>query len=261
MKNIGMPKYNFLSVGGAKYGVQSFTIGGGGKIVSVEEALQNFTLPLCWAGNYKLALYEHCIKHNITFYNLDTGYFGNTKRKEYKRVTLNAFQDVGPIIKRPSDRLDSLNLNKELFTRGNNIVIVPPDSKKCHSFGIKSDEWINEVTTKIKKYTDRPVVIRERPVSRLDRTNTNTFSDFIRHNTYCVVGHSSNALVESILHGIPVVSLGPSATNVICSYTIDKINDIPNIDLDFRHDWLCHLSYRQFTEEELYNGLAYKLLQ
>lgn len=252
--------YNFLAVGGEKYGVSDFTLGSHGKIVSVEEALINFNLPLCWAGNYKITLLKHCRNNNIKFYNLDSGYFGNAKSKIYRRVSINDFQDCNDIVSRPDDRLKKCGLTLRNYKRGSSIVIVPPDYKKAHVLRINVQDWIDEVCTKIKKYTDRPIRVRERPTSRLDRVISDTFSNFIAQDTWCVVGHSSNALVESIINGIPAIALGSSATKSLDNSNLAEINNISNIDNEKRHAWLCHLSYRQFTNQELRSGLAWELL-
>ena len=146
--------YNFLCVGGDKYGCGGFSTGSNGKIVSVEEALDNIDIPLCWAGSHKETLYRHCIENNRKFYNLDTGYFGNTKRKEVVRVSINNLQDQGPIISRPVDRLDMFNTSLVNYQRGSSIVIVPPDEKISKVFKL-ADSWVDDVIQELKKYTDR----------------------------------------------------------------------------------------------------------
>jgi hypothetical protein len=251
--------YNFLCVGGEKYGCNLFTAGSHGKIVDVQEALSDTSLPLCWAGSHKETLYRHCIENNRKFYNLDTGYFGNTKRKEIIRVSINNLQDQGPIIKRPADRFNSLNLEIQNFKRGTKIVIVPPDEKISKVFNL-SNTWVADVKNEIEKYTDRPIHIRNRPLSRSDRLNLDTFKDCIKDDAYAVVGYSSNALVESVMCGIPTISLGHSATNSLFNYTLSDIDTIPDIDQDRRYQWLYHLAYRQFTHSELSDGTAWNLL-
>ena len=251
--------YNFLCVGGEKYGCNLFTAGSHGKIVDVQEALSDTSLPLCWAGSHKETLYRHCIENNRKFYNLDTGYFGNTKRKEIIRVSINNLQDQGPIIKRPADRFNSLNLEIQNFKRGTKIVIVPPDEKISKVFNL-SNTWVADVKNEIEKYTDRPIHIRNRPLSRSDRLNLDTFKDCIKDDAYAVVGYSSNELVESVMYGIPTISLGHSATNSLFNYTLSDIDTIPDIDQDRRYQWLYHLAYRQFTHSELSDGTAWNLL-
>lgn len=251
--------YNFLCVGGDKYGCGGFSTGSNGKIVSVEEALDNVDIPLCWAGSHKETLYRHCIENTRKFYNLDTGYFGNTKRKEVVRVSINNLQDQGPIISQPADRLGMFNVKLVNYQRGASIVIVPPDEKISKVFKL-ADSWVDDVIEELKKYTDRPIRIRSRPAARRDRIDTDTFNKFIQRDTFVVVGYSSNALVESSVCGIPVISLGHSATNSLMNYNLKDIEQIPNMDAQLRHRWLCHLSYKQFTHEELLNGTAWNLL-
>ena len=251
--------YNFLCVGGDKYGCGRFSTGSNGKIVSVEEALDNVDIPLCWAGSYKKLLFDHCIDNSRKFYNLDSGYFGNTKRKEVIRVSVDNLQDQGPIRSRPADRLAMFNINLVNYQRGLSIVIVPPDEKISKVFKL-ADSWVDDVTQELKKYTDRPIKIRSRPAARRDRIDADTFNKFIERDTFVVVGYSSNALVESIVCGIPVISLGHSATKSLMNYNLKDIEQIPDMDDQLRHRWLCHLSYRQFTHEELLNGTAWNLL-
>lgn len=251
--------YNFYCVGGEKYGCTAFSNGSNGKIVTVDEALIDTSLPLCWAGSHKETLYNHCKSNNRTFYNLDSGYFGNTKRKNVIRVSLNNFQDCQSIVETKNNRLDLFNINLEEFVRGSQIVIVPPDYKIAKSFNL-GDNWLDNVKQTINKFTDRPIKVRNRPESRNDRLKVDTFKEFIRNDTYVVIGYSSNALVEAVMCGIPVIALGHSSTLSYSNYNISQIDNIPNVDTDKRHLWLKHLANRQFFHEELLDGTAWKIL-
>jgi hypothetical protein len=252
--------HNFFCVGGDSYGCSQFTEGSGGKIVTVEEALASDpNTPLCWAGAHKVVLLEHCRQHNRTFYNLDTGYFGNAKRKEILRVSVNNLQDQSKIVDRPSDRLDRLRINIQNFDRGATVVIVPPDRKIARTCGLGTD-WVEQTQAAIEKHTDRPVRIRHRPESRTDRIVSDSFEEFVKHDTHVVIGYSSNALVEAVLLGIPVIALGHSATTSLMRYEIKDIEHVPTVDQDLRYSWLKHLAYRQFTHSELADGTAWKLL-
>ena len=251
---------NFLSVGSEKYNVNAFTIGGGGKIVSVEEALENKSLPLCWAGRYKKTLHTHCKNYDLNFYNLDSAYFSTSKLKNYFRVSKNSYQNITDVINRPADRWNLLNIKINDFARGSDIVIVPPDEKKLHieNLAPSVDDWIVSTVNEIKKYSDRPIRIRQRPLSRGERIVSDTFLNFISKNTYCVVGHSSNALVESAMYGIPVISLGESATRSLYSDDNKKIESLSKVDNDKKMCWLYHLSYSQFTREDLLDGMYFE---
>ena len=253
--------YNFLCIGGDKYGCDAFTNGSNGKIVTVEQALNSDpNIPLCWAGAYKELLYHHCLEKKRTFFNLDTGYFGNTKRKDIVRVSINNFQNCDPVKSRPSDRWDSLNIPTGSISRGSSIVVVPPDPKKLKALRLGTEEeWVAAVLSNIKKYTDRPIRVRYRPTSRRDRMGDDSFLTYI-DNTWCVVGHSSNALVEAAIHDIPVISLGYSATKSLYTTPLSDIESIKPVDQELKQDWLNHLAYSQFHKDELLSGKAWELL-
>ncbi len=252
---------NFVCVEGTEYGANEFTIGSGGKFITYEEMYQNTEFPMCWAGFFKPQWLEICKKNNLKFYNFDSGYFGNGKKKTIFRLSVNNFQNVDQIIKRPSDRWDYLNLKTEHFNQGSTIVIVPPDRKIVHTLGFGSVElWVETTVNDIKKFSDRPIKIRNRPEPRADRLVTNTFKDFIKDDTFCVVGYSSNALVEAAMCDIPVVALGHSATKSLYKTPIENIENLKPVDVDQKQSWLNHLAYSQFTREELLSGLAWELI-
>ena len=252
---------NFICAEGTDYGAKEFTTGSGGKFVSYYEMQDNTTLPMCWAGFFKPQWLEICTRHNLKFYNLDSGYFGNKKRKTIFRLSVNNFQNINPIIERPSDRWEKLNIEQSSFKQGSAIVIVPPDRKIVHTLSLGSeDQWINKTILNIKKFTDRPIKIRRRPEPRVDRVISNTFKDFIKDDTFCVVGYSSNALVEAAMHDIPVISLGHSATKSLYSNRLEEIEKIKPAYFDNKQAWLNHLAYSQFTRDELLSGLAWELI-
>lgn len=248
---------NFICVQGTDYGAAEFTQGTGGKFVTSEEMYQNTTLPMCWAGFFKPQWLEICKSHNLKFYNLDSGYFGNKKRKTIFRLSVNNFQNLMPIVPRPADRWEKLQIQPESFNQGSDIVIVPPDRKIVHTLQLGTvDLWVQNVINDIKKYSDRPIRVRHRPEPRGDRVVTNTFKDFIRNNTHCVIGFSSNALVEAAMFDIPVIALGHSATKSLYSTSLDNIEKLRPADKDHKQAWLNHLAYSQFTREEFLSGMA-----
>jgi len=252
---------NFVCVEGTDYGATEFTKGSGGKFISYEEMYQNTTMPMCWAGFFKPQWLEICEKYSLKFYNLDSGYFGNKKKKTIFRLSVNNFQNVNPIIERSSDRWENLNIVQHSFNQGSTIVVVPPDRKIVNARGLGSeDQWIDDTILKIKNFTDRPIKIRRRPEPRSDRIVSNTFKDFIKDDTFCVVGYSSNALVEAAMHDIPVISLGHSATKSLYTYQLEDIEKIKPAYPSDKQAWLNHLAYSQFTRDELISGLAWELI-
>ena len=252
---------NFICVEGTEYGADEFTRGSGGKFVSYEEMYENTTMPMCWPGFFRPHWLEICKKYNLKFYNLDSGYFSNKKKKTIFRLSVNNFQNVEPIVDRPSDRWEQLNIAQHSFKQGSAIVIVPPDRKIANMLGLGSeDQWVEKTMLEIKKYSNRKIRIRTRPKSRSERITTDTFKDFIKDDTFCVVGYSSNALVEAAMHNIPVIALGDSATKSLYRYRLEDIEKIKPAYLSDKQAWLNHLAYSQFTREEFLSGFVWELI-
>ena len=232
----------------------------GGRMASMDEISANTTLPMVFSGISKTHALQQALKHGLDWWYIDTGYFGNRQDKIWFRVTKNSHQNIYPIQPRPSDRLARLKLSTQQYARGNKIMIVPPDDKTCTAYAIPSSaHWIDQTVNQIKKYTDRPVVIRDRPASRQVRISSNKFVDALQQDINAVVVWTSNCGVESVQHGIPVVSLGPGAC-VQVGQSIEKIDNLHNLDQDQVHAWMCWLSYNQFTKQEMSTGHAWALL-
>jgi hypothetical protein len=216
---------------------------------------------MCWAGFFKPQWLEICKKYNLKFYNLDSGYFGNKKKKTIFRLSVSNFQNVESIVDRPADRWEQLNIAQHSFKQGSAIVIVPPDRKIANILGLGSeDQWLEKTVLEIKKYSNRKIRIRTRPKSRSERITTDTFKDFIKDDTFCVVGYSSNALVEAAMHNVPVIALGDSATKSLYRYQLEDIEKIKPAYPSDKQAWLNHLAYSQFTKEELVAGVAWDLV-
>ena len=76
---------------------------------------------------------------------------------------------------------------------------------------------------------------------------------------HAVVAWTSNCLVQSAQHGVPVVSLGPSAALQV-SGQIEDIDHLADLDPDLVEAWLRHLSYGQFTKREMQQGICWKII-
>jgi len=234
---------------------------GGRMVYDVEEVYANTTLPMVFSGISKTAAKTQAQKHNLDYWYIDTGYLGNRRFKTWFRISKNDFQVTIPIQSRPDDRLKKLSINRSQFVRGNKIMIIPIDAKVAEGYGIVDpDTWLKQTVDTIKTYTDREIVVRHRPASRETRVTTDTFIEALQKDISAVVVWASNCGVEAAQHGIPVVSLGPSACTQI-SGSIQQIDNLPNIDSELQEMWLRWLGYNQFSLPETESGLAWRILQ
>ena len=255
-----MRHYNPTVIGFGR--AESFVLGAGGKIVSVDEAFANKEIPVAFFGVGHAKLHNIIVSNKLDFYFLDTGYLGNVKTKLYKRITKNKLNNTQNIIERPSDRLEKLSIDRTSYSRGNKILIIPPDQKvlNCFENTLNTSSWIQQTIESIKHHTDREIVVRERNRNRTERMIHDKFSDALQDNVHACVVWSSNCAVESVLHNIPVISLGPTATTKVSPFELNQIDNVPNLNQDLVENWLRHLSYCQFTDSEMLSGFAWNLI-
>lgn len=225
--------------------------------------------PIVIRGILKHKLMKRCWKDGRTFYYVDTGYFGNEKTsvnpngwKYWHRIVKNDLQHTELII-RPSDRFKKFNKKFQPWKKGGRkILIAKPDEKPCKFYGIKLDKWLEDTVSEIKKYTDRPIEIRERAKHRIDRISSDTLQSALDNDVFALVTFNSVAAVESIFHGIPVFTLAPAnAANPVSKQDLSQIETPYYPDQDKLYAWACHLSYGQFHVDELKTGKAKFLLE
>lgn len=249
--------------------INMFAIGSGGKVVNTDDfEFDDSDAPVVLRGILKDKIMKKCWLYGRDFYYVDTGYIGNQKSpqnpmgwKYWHRVVKNDLQH-NEIVPRPDDRwrrhkINLLNWRKD----GKKILIATPDEKPCKFYDIDLKEWIDETVETIKKYTDRPIEIRERAPQRVDRIENDTLKNALNNDVFALVTYNSVAATEAIMQGIPAFTLAPSnaAAPVACQ-DLSKIDTPYYPDKDKVYAWASHLAYGQFHINELKNGTAWRIL-
>jgi hypothetical protein len=239
--------------------LESFTMGCGGQITTWSKSEQSM-IPVILRGITKRKEMNACRAAGRDFYYIDTGYFGNGKKKTYHRVTRNDVQNFGPIIERPRDRLAATGFQPCKFKRGSKILLAPPSQKLLNLYDIDLEQWLTNVLAEIHARTDREVVVRRKP-GRTARTTDDSMAHALSQDIHCLVTFSSIAAGEALLNGKPAITLGPNAAAALCSQTLDAINEPYVPTLDEVEAWAAHIAYCQFNEAEMRNGTAWRILQ
>lgn len=202
---------------------------------------------------------EKCLldkmNNNWPFWFIDTGYtnFLHGKNKVWHRLVRNSLHHSG-MFNAPTDRLENFKcFPKPWRPDGDKILLIEPGPFCAKTFNIDIGKWKSKITSEIRKYTDKEVVVREK-VRKKGRSNL--YKELLDEDYYCVISLNSNASTESIWAGIPAITLKRHITNPV---TKNKISDINNLYRGQIADWLCCLSYSQFTKEELLDGTAVRL--
>jgi len=206
-------------------------------------------------GNEKMLLDK--MNQKLPFWFIDTGYtnFLNGKNKIWHRLVKNNLHHSN-YFEAPVDRLNRFeSFPLQWRNSGDKILIIEPGRFSADTFNINIEEWKKSVVSELKKYTDKKIIVREK-LSKAVRTNL--YNELCDDDYYCVININSNAAVESLWAGIPVITLGKHISN---SVSRNKISDINNLYKPHLAQWLCMLSYSQFTYEELINGVAVNIVK
>ena len=213
--------------------------------------------------NNNLQLVKKLEARKQTYWFTDTPYFGrfdNNNLKQdnhYWRICKNRIHV--PFIKEcKADRFEKFGMKvKAPNFEGKNILICP-SSDGIHNY-LGRPNWLNETIAEIKKHTDRPIKVREKPRGRGTSGPSEAkipLSEELKDAWVCVTSCSICA-VEAQCMGIPTICDIKSFAEPVSA---NHFADIENPYFVGAEDWLYSLAYQQFTPEEFTNGKAVEML-
>ena len=229
-----------------------------------EKDLNNILIIRGLGGGSQKAI-RQCWETGRPFYAIDTGYFGNNKHKVLHRITYNALQNMQQIIPRDSKRLlaqlGPWNSVYKSFTSGKKILICPPSDKVMKMFDQPdAATWTSNLVNQLKTITDRPIEIRLKPIRR-ERVSTKTIQQALTDDVHCLITYNSIAATEALMEGKPAITLGPNAAQLVCETKLENLENPKIPTEDEMYAFLKHLSYAHFTQEDMENGTAWKILK
>tara|TARA_Y100000748_G_C15492420_1_gene486987 strand:+ start:866 stop:1678 length:813 start_codon:yes stop_codon:yes gene_type:complete len=200
-------------------------------------------------------------KHQFWF--TDTPYFGRFNNNNLKpdnhywRICKNGIH-VKYIKGCKSDRFEKFGMKVRAPNFKGKNVLVCPSSAGIHNY-LDRPNWTQEIVEQIKRYTDRPIKIREKPRGRGTSGPSEAkvpLSEDLK-DAWCLVTSCSIAAVEAQCMGIPVICDEKSFAKEVGG---QELADIENPFFVGCEDWLYSLAYQQFTPEEFTNGVAIEIL-
>jgi hypothetical protein len=167
---------------------------------------------------------------------------------------------------------------REWRTQGNHILICLQRNGGWSMKGLDNQDWARDVITRIRQFSDRPIIIRGHPGDRRagkylnpkekayklhgldnvhisDRLNRSLQMDL--NNAWCTVVYNSSPAVASAIEGIPVFVDDP----IDCQAQDVCNSDIANIEMPDVFDrelWLQKLSMCHWNFDELTSGEAWE---
>ena len=163
-------------------------------------------------------LFEMARKRNVDFYYIDHAYFNNGYNGPcWMRITKNGFVQNAIIPSADKERFASnfhLELEDYNFKNKQDIVILPPSNVVARVFD--KIAWEENVIKEIRKYTDRPIVVRRKPGDTIDNLLINPQKirnkpkyekslEEVFRDAYCVVAYNSSAALDALRMGVPVI--------------------------------------------------------
>ena len=144
---------------------------------------------------------------------------------------------------------------KEYSRKGSKILFCPPSSHVLSLYNQKN--WVEETLEILKKNTDREIVLRSKPNTKLNNNispSTNTTLEEDLKDCWALVTHSSCAAITAQLMGVPTFSDINSPTNPVSLSDYSQIeNPFYSDDID-RMKWLNSLAYSQYSLNEFSNN-------
>jgi hypothetical protein len=200
------------------------------------------------------------ITNNLPFWFIDSGYTNFlTGKKQWHRLVKDSLHQESTDYKFPADRLGMFSrFPRSWFSKGNSILVVESSENHYQMKGTSLDEWRQWVTGELRKHTDRPIEFKPKEQDRKTRTSVDDLLKSKPKEYYCVVSDSSAGAIEAVWNGIPIITLSPHVSSPIARSSLSDINNLYRGPIG---DWLCALSYSQFTKKEMLDGTALKIIR
>ncbi len=248
-------------------------------------------------GSWKPREKDHHMVRNAVAENapcflvVETALLGRkiSEDNKYFRIGVNGFLNNSGIFdykSHPGDRLARMGINWQGWRENSNghilLFLQLPGDASLRGANIYS--WALDSIQKIRAKTDRPIVIRTHPLHNIKDTDefykllADIFLEKIQNisvsfgkttpldtdlaSAFCTVAYSSGSSIDSILKGIPAITVDPGnfAYDISSNYLDDIITpkkEVPGVVTN----WLSRLAYSQWSIEEMSNGTAWNHLR
>lgn len=169
------------------------------------------------------------------------------------------------------------HIEVKAWRRPGDLILVclqkPMDSalNRLHDRNISYQSFCIDIINRIKKHSDRKILIRPHPkdptdlVSNLrsifpniEISNTKSILEDL-NRSWCMITYNSTSSVESVLYGVPTITLDTSAiSTAVTFHSLNNIESTINFDRD---NWLKKIAFMQWSEEEITSGYVWQLLK
>ena len=201
------------------------------------------------------------------------------QKNPYYRLGLNAaFGPAADFGNRnsPPDRWERLGIAIKPYRKdGNHVLLVGQTPNDASLGSVDIVDWLVETATGIRALTERPILVRFHPGmgddyardarNRLNRIGgvqvaerEQTLSENLA-GAWTSVSLSSGAAIESLISGVPAITLSPDS--LAYGITSHDLESVEKPLLPEREQFLYDLAYAQWSPEEYADGTAWRHIE
>ena len=205
---------------------------------------------------------------------------GGIKRNKTWKIGINGVNREADFANQTVDgeRWEKFDTTLKPWKQTGNDIIICGQHTNSHQWrnNPPMSKWFDEKITEIRKYTERPIVVRPHPRNHVEIDTTkykdvkivgpkrdrNTYDDTDLaerlNSAWALVSYSSNPAITAAMHGIPVYVSEASLSYEIGNTSFENIN---NPNMPDREKWANQLAYTEWWTEEIEQGLPWKRIK
>jgi len=143
---------------------------------------------------------------------------------------------------------------------GEHILLCPSSPMVCYYINnLTQEDWLKQVGEEIRKHTDRPIKMRNKPRPSNEFWGTDIKDDL--KNAWCVVTNMSLAAIDGVLNMTPAFTHQNHVASLITGQKIEEVERPYKPEREKVEEWLNMVSNHQFTIQEIEDGLAFDILK
>jgi len=164
---------------------------------------------------------------------------------------------------------------KDYRVNGEYILICLQRNGGWSMRGLDVMQWLKHTVNEIKKYSDRPIVVRGHPGDKklsqylkinepnvtVSDVKIRTIQDDLKH-AWATITYNSSPGVASLIEGVPVFALDPdpnySQYSEVANYSLKRLEDPKMFD---RQEWVERISMSHWKFDELLSGEAWSFMK
>lgn len=200
---------------------------------------------------------------------------GGILRNKSWRIGINNINNEGLFPFKKESRWYKFNKKiKDYNLSGNKIIICGQNEySKNWPKNLTTENWVNNIVFEIKKYTDKKIYFSCHPrfkpkfeniknfeiiTPKFVKNSDDTNLDELLEDCCLLINYNSNSGLQGVFNGVNVFV---DKSSLCFDVSIEKLENINNLKAIERKDWLEKISYTEWFEDEIEEGIPYILIK